>query len=542
MQTFLNEIKNICSTYGLISLQKLLKSTENLSVEKNIEIAIFGQFKAGKSSFINSIIGKPILPTGVIPVTSVITKIYYGEQEKAIVKFYDKKIKEIPINNIDEYITESKNPNNIKNVESLSVEIPNLKQFKGLKFIDTPGIGSIFKQNTQTTEEWSKEATIAVVCISAERPLSEIDLKMIKQLDTFSYKQVCMLTKVDLFSQKQLDEIVSFVQSSLKKEINKDIDVYTYSIFKNNEFYKNNFYNKICKPLIESKDNQINTIIHHKLLTIATDCLNYLNIAYKTSLKTDKEKAELKEKIFTEKTNLKYIRQELNLFTKDAKSKVRQRVFNILNKHTQNIISELENKFDKEYDTWKGNLYKFTRKYEQWLKSELSKRLKEIEDKEQAKFNEIQKEINSHFTFYTKSLREKLNENIYSTLGIKLSQEEWKPEFKTLKQPNISIYRTFDSNIDLLWLFFPMFIFKKIFKKKFLKKIRLEVEKNIHRLTSGITEAINKETNKNEEFTLNYIYNELTTIEKVLSGDKSKTNEYEKVISNLTNKISVFKH
>ena len=223
-------------------MQRLIVSAENLLSEKFIDIAIFGQFKAGKSSFINSIIGKPILPTGVIPATSVITRIYFGEKERALLKFNDNRIEEICLNVIDEYITEPKNPKNIKGVCFANIEIPELKQYKGLCFIDTPGIGSIFLKNTQTTEVWSDEATIAIVCISAERPLSEFDLKLIKELDSNSYKLVCLLTKTDLFTIEQLEEINIFLQTSLNNEIGKNIEIYNYSILSNTNFYKNKMY------------------------------------------------------------------------------------------------------------------------------------------------------------------------------------------------------------------------------------------------------------------------------------------------------------
>ncbi|PIX34653.1 MAG: hypothetical protein COZ59_07490 [Bacteroidetes bacterium CG_4_8_14_3_um_filter_31_14] len=533
MQILLNEIKNICLKYELTSLQRLIVSAENLLSEKFIDIAIFGQFKAGKSSFINSIIGKPILPTGVIPATSVITRIYFGEKERALLKFNDNRIEEICLNVIDEYITEPKNPKNIKGVCFANIEIPELKQYKGLCFIDTPGIGSIFLKNTQTTEVWSDEATIAIVCISAERPLSEFDLKLIKELDSNSYKLVCLLTKTDLFTIEQLEEINIFLQTSLNNEIGKNIEIYNYSILSNTNFYKNKISESICKPLLERYDNEIEKIYQHKVLKIATNCLNYIEIAHQASLKTDDEKKLLKEKIFDEKVNTVFIQQELRLITADSKSRVRDTVYNIFDKYSKNLLSELRNDLNNEFPLWKGNLYQLTRKYENWLKSALTLKLKNIADKEQLQFNEILNKINAHFSFYTKSLREKLSKNIFKVLEIKLRSDEWKPEFKPLKQPDISIYRTFDSNIDLLWFLFPMFIFRNIFKNYFSKQIAYEVEKNIHRLTSNITDIINKETNNNKEQTLIYILNELNTIEKVLSGKKSNSNDYSKTINEL---------
>ena len=539
MEELLNEIKDICIKYQLTSLQRLIASAENLFTDKSIDIAIFGQFKAGKSSFINNFIGRDVLPTAVIPATSVITRIYYGEKEKIQIVFNDNSSKEISLNELHEYVTESKNPNNIKDVAIANIELPDLKQYKGLCFVDTPGVGSIFKQNTQTTEDWSKEATIAIVCVSAERPLSEFDLKLIKELNEYSYKQVCMLTKTDLFTPEQLKEIILFLQTSLQKEMGKSIDVYTYSIIKDTDLHKKNFHENICKPLLERYDKEIEKIFQHKVLNIATDCLNYIEIAHHASLKTDEERKQLKEKIFDEKVNLQFIQHELRLITLDSKSRVRDNVHKIFEPYIDDLIKELQDEFNKEFPKWKGNLYRLTGMFQAWLKVALSERLKLIAEKEKPQFDKIMNDINAHFSFFTKSLKERLSENIYTVLGIKLSKEEWKPEYKPLKQPDISVYRVFDSHIELLWFFFPMFIFRNIFRKHFSKQIPLEVEKNVHRLTSDITEIMNKLTDYSKDETLKYIQNELSTIEKVLSTEQGKSNEYNEIADKLKQRITL---
>ena len=223
MEILLKEIKQICSEYQLLSLQQLIISVENLFSNKYIDIAVFGQFKTGKSSFINNFLEKNILPTAVVPATSVITRIFYGDTERVTIIYNDKRTEIISINDLENYVTESKNPNNTKDVAIANIEIPEMKAFPGLCFTDTPGVGSIFLHNTETTKIWSDNASIALVCISAERPLSEFDLNLIRELDRNSYKTLCLLTKTDLFTTEQINEITNFIQTSLFREIGKKI-------------------------------------------------------------------------------------------------------------------------------------------------------------------------------------------------------------------------------------------------------------------------------------------------------------------------------
>ena len=64
--------------YGLSSLHSFLASCRSALAQQDITVAIVGRFKAGKSSFINHFIGRPILAVGVVPVTTVITEIRFG--------------------------------------------------------------------------------------------------------------------------------------------------------------------------------------------------------------------------------------------------------------------------------------------------------------------------------------------------------------------------------------------------------------------------------------------------------------------------------
>jgi GTP-binding protein EngB required for normal cell division len=538
MDDLLKIIKACSEDLNILSLKENAERLEKFIECRNIiDIVILGQFKAGKSSFINHFIGKEILPTGVTPVTSVVTRLQYGETEKAIVTFFNNTNITVPVNSIDKFISEDKNPENVKSVAVIDIELPCLNKFKGIRFVDTPGIGSVFQHNTETTENWFTEIGIAFVTISAERPLGENEMILIREISKHTPEAVILLTKVDLFNDAQIKEIRNYILKQLQKEFNREFRIFNYSIFDKAAAYKQLISDEAINPVLSGLTVKQEEIIKHKINSLANTCLNYLQIAYASSLKSDEEKEQLKQNIFSEKINTAFIRQELQLITDSSKAHNRDIIYNIIEKYKTNLVTELQSLFNAEYPSWKGNLYKVSRKYEEWMKASLSGKLKEVYINEQIEFINILNTINEHFTFFTKSFRAKLSENIYKVLGIKLNEEEWKPQFKPLKQPDISVYRAFDFPIDLLWFLFPMFIFRKVFSKYFLKQIPNEVEKNIHRLTSDINEIINKETEYSKEQTLKYILDELNSVEKVLSGEHSRSCEYRSIADSLQEKI-----
>ena len=104
----IEDIQSVSDEFGIYSLNKTLKSIRNFANQNQyLDIAVLGQFKAGKSSFLNSLIGQPLLPIGNIPVTSVITRTKFGPKERATVTFEDGTSQQIQITEINHYVSEA---------------------------------------------------------------------------------------------------------------------------------------------------------------------------------------------------------------------------------------------------------------------------------------------------------------------------------------------------------------------------------------------------------------------------------------------------
>lgn len=117
IRVLLETIADACNRFQMISLTRQLEAAQTLLAENPpIDVAVLGQFKAGKSSFLNSLIGQPILPVGAIPVTTAITRLQYGETERVLVRHFDGITTGAPLTDIAEFTSEAKNPGNTKNV------------------------------------------------------------------------------------------------------------------------------------------------------------------------------------------------------------------------------------------------------------------------------------------------------------------------------------------------------------------------------------------------------------------------------------------
>lgn len=516
----LKEIQSACDDFGLYSLEKTLRSIKNFAEQNQyLDVAVLGQFKAGKSSFLNAFISQSLLPVGNIPVTSVITRIRFGPEVKVTVIFADGTSKEISSDEIQDYVSESGNPENSKNVFAVDIDVPVLSNIKAIRLVDTPGIGSIWKHNTETTTGWFPETGSVLFLISAERPISENELSFLKEVYLYSPEITIVITKVDLFAEEQIKEIESFTAEVLRRAFDRDFPILRYSAYMNTSRYNEEIEKKIFLPLALNRNEIFARVLHHKIASLVDSCLSYLDISYQASLQMESEKSKLKEIILDEHLNSHFIRRELLLIIGSYKEKTRENIRIYLDSFRKGIEEKLIADYEIAFNNWTGNLYQVTRQFEKWLRQSLDSELKEILLKEEKSF-ELLNAVQKHLSFYLRSFRERLSANLERVLGVQMRLEEWEIAVGEFRKPSISISRSFEMHLDLLWFLFPMFIYRNIFRRYFLRQVPYEIDKNLHRLTSGLTERINRQMDSLMAQALAYMNGELNMIEMLLSENK----------------------
>ncbi|HNZ59094.1 MAG TPA: dynamin family protein [Syntrophorhabdaceae bacterium] len=538
IRQILENIRKVSANFHIVTLNRQIEVCEGLFTENPlIDVAILGQFKAGKSSFINSIIGKPVLPVGVIPVTTVITRLQYGQQEGATVKFFDGKTINIGIDEVEEYISEAKNTANQKNVEVVDIELPSLGEYAGLRLVDTPGLGSIFKYNTEISEEWLPEVGAAIIAISSDRPLSENDLYLIRELMEFTPKVAILLTKVDLLSEEQQREVVKFFKDSLKREFNMDFQILLYSTVSETELYKR-WLDKLLSSLSMNRDSEFKGILQHKVRSLARQCISYLDIALKTSTKADVEREALKKTIIDEKVNYELIQSELSLIARENKLHTRELISSYLNDtHRSKLIQKLIAKLSEDMTHWKGNLWRLTRQYEDWLMENMTAEMDHISRADYKNFFGTLKKAHSSISRSVELFRNLLDRNIENVLGIKPNSVNWVVEVSEPAHPDVVFTKTFDFHFDLLWFLIPMFIFRRTFEKHYLKQIPRVTDIHLSRLAYQWEVRINNTIDEIKEQALEYVLNELTTIDALLSQAGGQTEEIKKAKDGLAEQL-----
>ena len=208
----LRVLRCIIERFGLVSLVPTLDAAESAAqADAPLDIAVLGQFKAGKSSLLNALIGIDRLPVGVIPVTAVVTRIVAGPGSVRVIHL-DGTTESVQPSRIAEFVSEEGNAGNWRSVATVDVEVPGLTSWPGVRLVDTPGLGSTMRDATETTLAWLPRTAVALVAVSSDRPLSQDDLDLLARVQPQAAGVALVLTKVDLLSEDQRCEVIRFVR------------------------------------------------------------------------------------------------------------------------------------------------------------------------------------------------------------------------------------------------------------------------------------------------------------------------------------------
>ncbi len=152
-------------------------------------LVIVGEFNAGKSAFINALLGQPTLREGVTPTTTQINVLRYGEAESRAIES-----------------------------EHLHVLTAPVELLANLSIVDTPGTNAIIREHEAITNQFVPRADLVLFVTSADRPFSESERAFLERIRDWGKKVVVVLNKVDLLqAEAEVSEIETFIADNARK-------------------------------------------------------------------------------------------------------------------------------------------------------------------------------------------------------------------------------------------------------------------------------------------------------------------------------------
>ena len=166
-------------------LAALDKSIEQL--DELFLLVIVGEFNAGKSAFINALVGSKVAAEGVTPTTAQINVLQYGDAESRRVK------------------------DNALHVITAPAPI-----LRDIHIVDTPGTNAIIREHERITADFVPRSDLVLFVTSADRPFTETERAFLEQVRGWGKKVVVVINKIDILSPAEVEEIRAFVADNAR--------------------------------------------------------------------------------------------------------------------------------------------------------------------------------------------------------------------------------------------------------------------------------------------------------------------------------------
>ncbi len=482
---------HLAQRYELSSLTPLLASVRSAVSQHEVSVAVVGRFKAGKSSFLNHFTNRSILPVGVVPVTAVVTEIRFGPVEKAAVHFMDGRVDELAVESIGQYISERENPENAKRVQLITVELPELERFRGLKFVDTPGLASALLHNTEEALRWLPNVGLALVAVSVDPPLSQQDVELLTRLYRFTPNVTVLLTKVDLIDTDERAEVVAFVNEQLRKAFEKAPHVVPYSIRPGYEDLKVSLERDVFRPVLARFGEERGAIIRRKIDTLLCECADYVTLSLKSAELADTEKRALKEQLIGQQSVIADVKSQLRLIAHHAAAGTRTFAEGRFQSYQKRIEGRLLKDLAVEFPKWTKNLASLLDSFDRWLGSWLTESLAAMSSIERSQLSAPLERTSKQVVRILQDFRDRLSDGTMRAFGVPLRTTEVEIEVQEPEAPDIHVGKIFDRNWELLSPIVPVPLIKGLVRRHFERQASYKLFTNISRLVSQWEERIN---------------------------------------------------
>jgi hypothetical protein len=366
-----------------------------------------------------------------------------------------------------------------------------MDRYRGIQFVDTPGLESVLEHNTDASLEWLPNVGLALVAVGVDPPLSHHDIELIRNLSRYTPNISLLLTKVDVLDENERIQVREFVQKQLARYWNGAVPVFPYSVRPGFENLRADLDATLLSQVRADAGEHRATILLHKLDSLVSECSGYLNVALKAAELADSEREELRHKILGQKETLDDARLALKLIVRHATANTRSSFETLLRPDELPVRNKLQESLDHEFPAWTRSLRVVTEKFDDWLRGVLTSDMAELSKQHRSEFVEPVRRVSRQLSQSLQDFRNRLSERMLETLGVPLRTTEMELQTEDPNSPDVRVGRIFDHNWELLSWLIPMALVRGAVLKHYHRTVEELVFANLSRLTSQWDDIVN---------------------------------------------------
>lgn len=211
LQPMLTELRRLA---GSLDRLDLAASCEALAIEmqRPLRVAVVGEFNAGKSTFINALIGADVAPTGILPTTASLHWLSWAPDSFARVETRDGPDRVVPHEALKTALRELQEAG--QRVRKVHICAP-IERLRRIEVIDTPGFNAPDTDHIEAAERAFSEAHVALWLMDATQALKATERSVLGKIAALGTPVQVLLNKCDRLANDALAQITAAVRSGL---------------------------------------------------------------------------------------------------------------------------------------------------------------------------------------------------------------------------------------------------------------------------------------------------------------------------------------
>jgi small GTP-binding protein len=216
----LREVAELAEDAGSRSLTERLRGDRIPRLEEErFHLVVLGEFNHGKTTFVNALLGAPVLPTGVTPTTAVIHHVVHGPKPTAKAVDESGNAHDLEVEAVADYVVGGKA--HAEHTRYLEIDYPAAILDGGVVLVDTPGVNDLNSTRAEITYSYLPRADAILFLLDAGQILKESERSFIanKLLTQSKDKVIFVINKIDLLDDEEREEALAYARTHLSKLI-----------------------------------------------------------------------------------------------------------------------------------------------------------------------------------------------------------------------------------------------------------------------------------------------------------------------------------
>jgi len=523
-----------------------IRETAAKLTDNRFYLAVLGQFKRGKTTLINGLLGVDVLPVAVVPLTSIITILSYGERPEVTVHFLSGEMQGIQMQELEHYVTERHNPENTKGVKHVNVRYPSPYLKDGILLVDTPGVGSTYQHNTEVTHSFLARVDAAIFLVSVEPPLTQAEAEFLHRAKEEVHHFFFVLNKIDLMTEAEMQESLAFTRTQIEQQTGfADIEIFPMSARKALEAKQASdeqslgasgllrFEEALYRFLMKDKGRVLLQSSLSDVLRVASGLRFAIEVEAKAAAVPLAELQEKQQLLEIELAMIEQERSDMNVLLASEINRLVGEVESDLNRRVEESVPSVRKRLQDFYsahaNAGRGEL---GRLLDDFMKQQVEAVFNAWRLEEDHKMNMVFTAMSARFTEKTNAIIRNIRGATSRLFDIGVETFESPESLRAETHLYYKVDPLFYFAIDKIPFVLPKFLFRSYALSKMQGKIKMELYRNAGRIRYDYLERIEKSThdfrkalNLKIDATLGGIRQ---AIEHAVSAWRTSSEEYER--------------